>query len=88
MRHSVKKYLSQIGQKGGRKSRRQLSPDSAKKMVLVRQAKKAFQDFYTECFWSFDQNYKITFEDIPWVAEQLRKNGNHLAWKAAHKLCP
>ena len=88
MDQSVKKYLAQIGRKGGKKSRRKLSSTSAKNMVKVREAKRAFQHFYTECFWSFDENYHITLQDISWVANQLRKNGNRKAWELAQKLCP
>ncbi len=87
MHSAITQYLSQIGKKGGEKSRRRLSPQSAKNMVKVREARRAFRKFYTQCFWSFDENYVIRFDDIPWVVEQLRKNGNHLAWKVAQTLC-
>jgi len=35
----VKKYLSKMGSKGGKKSRRILTPEQAKKMVEIRIAK-------------------------------------------------
>jgi hypothetical protein len=54
----VKKYLSTIGRKGGLKSRRRLSSETARQMVLVREAQTAFRNFYSRCFWSFDPNYK------------------------------
>lgn len=87
MNPAVKKYLSQIGRKGGTKSRRELAPQTAKNMVRVREARRAFRNFYTQCFWSFDEQYKIHLHDIPWVVEQLRKHGNHQAWKIAESLC-
>lgn len=87
MNRSVSKYLSQIGQKGGKKSRRVLSSQFARSMVKVREARRAFKEFYTQCFWSFDENLKIQLSDVNWVAEQLRKNGNSHAWKVAEKLC-
>ena len=87
MKSAIKQYLSQIGRKGGQKSRRQLSPQTARNMVKIREAKRAFRNFYTQCFWSFDEDYTIQETDIPWVVEQLRKHGNHQAWKVAQLLC-
>ncbi len=87
MRVLVKQYLSQIGRKGGQKSRRLLSSQTAKNMVKIREARRAFRNFYTPCFWSFDENYLIQAADIPWVVQQLRKHGNHKAWKVAQSLC-
>lgn len=87
MEKSVKNYLAKIGRNGGLKSRRLLPPAMAKKMVKVREARKAFRHFYTECFWSFDEHYRITVHDIEWVATQLRKHGNRSAWKVAERLC-
>jgi len=40
MEKDIKKYLAEIGSKGGRKSRRTLSPEDAKKMVEAREKKK------------------------------------------------
>lgn len=87
MEKIVKNYLSKIGRKGGKVSRRQLSTESAKNMVRVREARRAFRKFYTQCFWSYDESYVITLRDVPWVVSQLRKNGNHSAWKVAESLC-
>jgi len=39
MRGEIKKYLSKIGAKGGKKSRRTLSSEQAREMVRVRVAK-------------------------------------------------
>ena len=87
MEESVKKYLSKIGREGGRKSRRLLSSETAKIMVKVRMAKRAFKEYYSSCFWSFDPELEITAKDIKWVAEQLMKNGNQAAWRTGRKLC-
>lgn len=87
MNKEIKKYLSQIGRIGGLKSRRSLSSKDAKKMTQVREARRAFRNFYTQCFWSFDENYNVTYDDIPWVVEQLRKYGNRVSWSVADKLC-
>jgi hypothetical protein len=87
MDEKVRKYLSAIGQKGGKKSRRVLSPEEARDMVRVREARRAFKKFYARCFWSFRKEMLITMDDIPWVVGQLRKHGNREAWDVAEKLC-
>lgn len=84
---NVKKYLAEIGRKGGMKSRRSLTSEQAKDMVRVREARRAFEEFYARCFWSYDRRMKISARDVPWVAEQLKKNGNREAWLRAAKLC-
>jgi hypothetical protein len=84
----VRKYLAKIGSKGGTKSKRILSSESAKKMVRLRESRRAFVKFYNQCFWSYDPNYKIEYKDIKWVSQQLIKNGNLELWKIGKKLCP
>jgi len=41
MNKSTKKYLADIGSKGGKVSRRTLTPEQAKAMVAAREAKRA-----------------------------------------------
>jgi hypothetical protein len=84
---AVRDYLSQIGRRGGLKSRRVLGPDTARAMVTVREAKRAFRRFHALCFWSYRPDLTITKADVPWVAEQLRKYGNREAWHIAARLC-
>ncbi len=84
---AARTYLSEIGRRGGKRSRRTLDSASARRMVKVREAKRAFARFRTSCFWSFDPNLRISVDDIPWVVEQLRKNGGRSAWKAAAQIC-
>ncbi len=88
MNKDVQRYLAEIGGRGGRKSRRQLSPEDARQMVRVREARRAFRRYQTQCFWSYDPNYIITVGDVGWVADQLRKHGDRGAWETATKLCP
>ena len=83
----IRRYLAEIGRRGGEKSRRALSPDTARGMVRLREARKAFSKFQTACFWSFDPDRAISASDIPWVVEQLRKNGDRRAWETAARLC-
>ena len=85
---TVRRYLAKIGAKGGRKSRRTLSPAAARDMVRVREARRAFARYRTQCFWSYRPDLVIQLRDVPWVAEQLRKNGGREAWMLARKLCP
>ncbi|MBN2360296.1 MAG: hypothetical protein JXR83_12660 [Deltaproteobacteria bacterium] len=83
----VRQYLSQIGRRGGQRSRRTLDSESARKMVLVREARRAFRRFASQCFWSCDPGYVVTAQDIPWIVEQLMKHGNREAWEAGARLC-
>jgi len=83
----VKAYLAEIGRRGGRKSRRVLDSETARAMVRVREARRAYRRFHAECFWSFDPEYRIGSGDVAWVAEQLRRHGGRAAWNAAGALC-
>jgi hypothetical protein len=87
MNKSVSAYLADIGRRGGRKSRRALDSETAREMVRVREARRAFRRFHAQCFWSFDPDYGVGPSDVNWVARQLRKNGGREAWEVARKLC-
>jgi hypothetical protein len=87
MKSEVSAYLADIGRRGGCKSRRTLDPETARAMVRVREARRAFRRFQAECFWSFDPDYVVGQTDVAWVAEQLRKHGGSEAWEVASKLC-
>lgn len=56
-------------------------------MVRVREARRAFRQFRTSCFWSCRPDLEIGASDVPWVAEQLMKHGNRKAWMAGARLC-
>ena len=83
----LRRYLAEIGSRGGRKSRRALSPEAARDMVKVREARRAFRRFRATCFWSYRSDLVIHSADVPWVAEQPMKHGNREAWRVAAKLC-
>jgi hypothetical protein len=87
MENGVRKYLSLIGRSGGIKSRRKLDPQTARAMVLVREARRAFRRFHTLCFWSFDPDYQVTARDVGWVSDQLMKHGGREAWETGARLC-
>lgn len=83
----VRAYFSEIGSRGGKKSRRALSPDAARDMVRVREARKAFRRFHAQCFWYLREDAEITREDIPEIVRGLRKDGGREGMLLAAKLC-
>lgn len=84
---AVKAYLSTIGRRGGRKSRRRLEPATARDMVRLRDARRAYRQFHAQCFWSNDPDYRITPADVPWVAAQLMTFGGRKGWEVGARLC-
>ena len=87
MPDEIKKYLAEIGRRGGRKSRRTLDSETARSMVRVREARRAYGRFRTSCFWSYRPDLRIGLDDVDWVAEILMKNGNREAWHVGRSLC-
>jgi len=87
MDDAVRNYLAEIGRRGGRRSKRVLTSKASRDMLRVREARRAFRNYYSRCFWSFDPNYRITLDDVHWVAEGLRKFGDRQAWNKAARLC-
>jgi len=84
---NVRRYLAEIGRRGGKKSRRVLDPETARTMVRVREARRAYRRFRTMCFWSYRPDLVITSADVTWVAEQLMRHGNREAWRVGSRLC-
>ena len=84
---AIRKYLAEIGRRGGRKSRRGLDSETARAMVRVREARRAYREFHAMCFWSYRKDLEVGLGDVEWVAETLKKNGDMRAWKAAERLC-
>lgn len=84
---SVKAYLSAIGRRGGLKSRRRLPAEAAREMVRLREARRAFRRFHAQCFWSSDPAYRVTRDDIPWVAQRLMTFGGRAGWELGARLC-
>ena len=87
MTDKIREYLAEIGRRGGQKSRRSLDPDTARDMVRVREARRAYYRFRTSCFWSYRPALQIGLGDVDWVAETLMKNGNREAWRVGRSLC-
>lgn len=84
---AVRKYLAEIGRKGGQKSRRQLSPEEARNMVRLREARRAFRKFHAQCFWFMREDMEITLEDIPEIVRGLQQNGGRQGFLLAARLC-
>jgi hypothetical protein len=84
--NEIKRYLAEIGARGGQRSRRTLTSADARAMVKVREARRAFRRYRTTCFWSYRPDLRIGPEDVPWVAEQLMKHGNREAWRVRARL--
>lgn len=87
MREETRKYLASIGRRGGLKSRRSLDSETARRMVAVREARRAFRRFRASCFWSYRPDLVIDRNDVAWVAEQLMKHGDRQAWLIGKSLC-
>jgi hypothetical protein len=84
---NVRAYLAEIGRRGGRRSRRALAPETARQMVRLREARRAFSRFHARCFWSSPPTYVVTATDIPWVARQLMRHGGREGWQIGARLC-
>ena len=87
MTPEVRAYLAEIGRRGGRRSRRVLSAETARQMVRLREARRAFRRFYASCFWSSPKDYVVTMEDLPWVVRQLMTHGGRDGWRIGASLC-
>ncbi len=87
MKQEVRKYLAKIGARGGLKSRRKLESEVARRMVAVREARRAFKRFHSRCFWSYRSDLEIGTDEVLWVAQELMKHGNREAWLKGKSLC-
>jgi len=86
-RSQINSYLSEIGRKGGEKSRRILDSEDAKNMVRIREAKRAFKKYYAQCFWFMREDLEINLENISEIINGLRQNGGRQGFLLAAKLC-
>jgi hypothetical protein len=87
MNEGLRRHLSELGRVGGRKSRRTLTTEQARALVRVREAGRAYREFHTQCFWSFDPARRITLGDVPWVAERLMTFGGQRGLELGARLC-
>ncbi len=82
----MKSYLAQMGSIGGKKSRRQLKPEQARRMVAVREAQKAYDAHRHVYFWSSPDGMKIREESVPFVVKGLMSEGNRHAFELARRI--
>ncbi|MGA2662475.1 MAG: hypothetical protein ABSH34_33765 [Verrucomicrobiota bacterium] len=61
--------------------------DTAARQRRLDLARKAFREFYGQCFWSYRQDAEIAEEDIPWVVRELRHNGGHRGYRVVGEIC-
>ena len=87
MHPQVRRFLAEIGRRGGHKSRRKLDAEQARNMVRLREACRAFRRYHARCFWSSPPDLETGADDIDRVAEQLMQNGGREAWEKGSKLC-
>jgi hypothetical protein len=87
MKPAVRAYLAEIGRRGGRRSRRILPSETAREMVRLREARRAFARFHARCFWSCPKDYVVTRNDIAWVARQIMTHGGREGWQVGARLC-
>jgi len=50
-------------------------------------ARRAFKEFYAQCFWSYREDLEITEDRIPFVIRGLRRHGGHKGYRIVAELC-
>lgn len=50
-------------------------------------ARRAFKEFYGQCFWSSDPNHVVEEQDLPWIIRNLRLHGGHRGYRVVAELC-
>jgi hypothetical protein len=80
------KHLARIGRLGGLKSKRRLSRQTARAMVAVREARRAFRRFHGECFASTPPDLQVHLDDVRWVAAELIRHGGDSAQAVGRRL--
>jgi len=61
--------------------------DTAHRQRRLDLARKAFREFYAQCFWSYREDADITEEKIAFVIRGLREHGGLTGYKIAAELC-
>jgi hypothetical protein len=62
--------------------------DAAARKRRLELARKAFREFYAQCFWSYREDADITEDKIPFVIRGLREHGGLAGYQVAAELCP
>jgi hypothetical protein len=61
--------------------------DAAVRQRRLELARKAFREFYAQCFWSYREDAEITEDKIPFIIRGLREHGGLLGYRIAAELC-
>lgn len=61
--------------------------DTAARQRRLELARKAFKEFYAQCFWSYREDAQITEDKIPFVIRGLREHGGLPGYRIAAELC-
>ena len=61
--------------------------DAAARQRRLELARRAFREFYAQCFWSYRPDTEMTEEKIPFVIRGLREHGGLAGYRVAAELC-
>jgi hypothetical protein len=61
--------------------------DTAIRQRRLDLAKKAFREFYAQCFWSYREDAEMTENKIEFVIRGLREHGGLAGYQVAAELC-
>jgi hypothetical protein len=50
-------------------------------------ARRAFREFYAQCFWSADPEHQVIESDLPWIVRELRHYGGAKGYQAVAEIC-
>jgi hypothetical protein len=84
----IRRDPAEIGRRGGLRSRRALDSETARRMLRLREARRAYRRFQTRCFWSSPPDYVVVDADLQWVASRLKTYGGREGWRIGSRLCP
>ena len=65
----------------------QITDAAAAAQRRVELARRAFKEFFAQCFWSSDPNYVVEEKDLPWIIRNLRLHGGHRGYRIVAELC-
>ena len=63
-----------------------LDASTARRMVALREARRAYRAYRDTCFWSYRPDVEIGAADISWVVEGLKKEGDRHAYTWARRI--
>jgi hypothetical protein len=69
------------------RERSSAADDTAARQRRLDLARKAFKEFYAQCFWSYREDAEITEAKIPLVIRGLREHGGLAGYRIAAELC-